>query len=166
MRKVTDKDVVKLKYKLTVHDGTVVEDSGDDAVDMIMGKGLIIPGFEKLILGTEVGYKVEGGKINKLDAFGEWDKSMEQVVELKEIPREVEIEEGGIMHVGSEGGQGRMATVKEIYDDFIILDFNHPLVGKNLLIDFEILDIYTFDPENPPAPPKLKEPEPKEEEKA
>ena len=47
MRKVTDKDVVKLKYKLTVHDGTVVEDSGDDAVDMIMGKGLIIPGFEK-----------------------------------------------------------------------------------------------------------------------
>ena len=117
-----------------------------------------------MILGKQVGEKVEGGKINKVDAFGEWDKNLEQVVELKDIPREVEIEEGGVMHVGTEEGQGRMAVVKEIYDDFIVIDFNHPLVGKNLLIDFEVMDVYTFDPENPPAPPQMKQPEAKAEE--
>ena len=111
-----------------------------------------------MIIGKQVGDKVEGGKINKLEAFGEWNAELEHVVELTDIPREVEVEEGGVMHVGNEDGQGRMALVKEIYDDFIILDYNHPLVGKNLLVDFEVMEIYTFDPDNPPAPPKIPEP--------
>ena len=154
MRKVTAKDVVKLKFSMFTHDGTLVETSEDDSINMVMGKGLVMPGLEKLLMGKKVGDKVEKVKISKKDAFGEWDKNKETVVPLTDIPRDIELEEGGMLHLSNEVGIGISGHVKEVYDDFVVVDYNNPLVGKNLLVDFEIMGIETFDPNNPPEPPK------------
>ncbi|NQY66769.1 MAG: FKBP-type peptidyl-prolyl cis-trans isomerase [Flavobacteriales bacterium] len=152
MRAVTIEDVVKLKFTLFDDSGELVE-KFDTPIDMVLGKGMIMPGLEKLILGKNIGDRVVQENIPKLEAFGEWNKSNESIVQLSDIPVEMELEEGGMLQAANKEGQAMMGKIKEIYDDFIIVDYNHPLAGKDLKVDFEIYDIYTFDPENPPAPP-------------
>jgi FKBP-type peptidyl-prolyl cis-trans isomerase 2 len=167
MRKVTTNDVVKLKFSVFVHDGTLIETTDKESVDMVLSKGVVMPGIEKLLMGKKVGDKVVKGKISKKDAFGDWEKEKEVVVPLSEIPRDIELEEGGVLHSGNEAGMGFSGTIKEVYDDFVVIDYNNPLVGKNLLIDFEIMDINAFDPDNPPQPPTaIRKPQEEEDKKA
>ncbi len=134
-----EKNVVGIEYEVKEAGTTEVVDSnkGGKALEFIMGKGQIIPGLEKALVGMEEG---ESGDIHVKaeDAYGE---RKEEAVQT--LPREqfegVDLVEGMTLYGQSEDGQSTQVIVKSFDDKEVTIDFNHPLAGKDLMFSVKIL---------------------------
>jgi len=131
---------VGIEYKLTLEDGTVVDQNvGEEALQFEQGAGQIIPGLDKELVGMAVGdsKKVtvapeEGyGPINP-DAFTE--------VDVSELPDDAR-SPGAELMARDESGRSQRLRVEKIEGETATLDFNHPLAGKTLIFDVKILEI-------------------------
>lgn len=123
--------IVSIEYE--VHDGDNVVDSnvGQAPLVFMFGRGQIIPGLEDGIKNMEVGQKANI-LVKSADAYGEYNSEATQ-----EVPKEqfagIDLEEGMTLYGQGEDGSTVQVTVKEIKDDSVIIDFNHPLAGKDLM---------------------------------
>lgn len=137
---VTENSNVKLHYTGKFEDETVFDtslDEGREPLSVELGKGLLIPGFEKALYGLKVGEK-KTINIPSDEAYGPIRTEMVQEVEKQLVPEGVEV--GQVLT--AEGPQGPMAvTVVEIKETTVVLDANHPLAGKDLIFDLELLEI-------------------------
>jgi FKBP-type peptidyl-prolyl cis-trans isomerase 2 len=137
---VTENSNVKLHYTGKFEDETVFDTSlteGREPLSVELGKGLLIPGFEKALYGLKVGEK-KTINIPSDEAYGPIRTEMVQEVEKQLVPEGVEV--GQVLT--AEGPQGPMAvTVVEIKETTVVLDANHPLAGKDLIFDLELLEI-------------------------
>ena len=130
---------VKLDYTVRV-DGKVTDTSaGRGPLEYTHGAGHIIPGLEKELLGMKVGDK-KSVDIAPEEGYG---NVLEEAI--RRVPKEAI---GGAEHLkvgdmvgASNAGHTFRAVVKEITDKEVVLDFNHPLAGKNLHFDVEIKEI-------------------------
>ncbi len=130
---------VKFDYTLTV-DGKVADTSaGRGPLEYTHGAGHIIPGLEKEMLGMKVGDK-KTVKVSPEEGYG---KVMPEA--LRRVPKTAV---NGVEHIkvgdvvgASNAGHTFRAIVKEITDNEVVLDFNHPLAGKELTFDVEIKEI-------------------------
>ena len=130
---------VKFDYTLTV-DGKVADTSaGRGPLEYTHGAGHIIPGLEKEMLGMKVGDK-KTVKVSPEEGYG---KVMPEA--LRRVPKTAI---GGVENVkvgdivgASNAGHTFRAIVKEITETEVVLDFNHPLAGKELTFDVEIKEI-------------------------
>lgn len=121
---------VKFDYTLTV-DGKVADTSaGRGPLEYTHGAGHIIPGLEEELTGMKVGDK----------------KTVKVAPEaIRRVPKEAiggaeHLKVGDMVGASNEGHTFR-AVVKEITDKEVVLDFNHPLAGKDLTFDVEIKEI-------------------------
>ncbi len=137
---IKDNTTVKIHYKGTLDDGSVFDSSeGKDALEFIIGLGMIIPGLEEGIKGLKVGDK-KTVKVESNDAYGPVMEEAKQEVPKSQFPPELQVEVG--MQLAAQGPQGVIpVTISEIRDDSILVDFNHPLAGKNLTFDIEVLEV-------------------------
>lgn len=137
---VTENSNVKLHYTGKFEDETVFDTSlteGREPLSVELGKGLLIPGFEKALYGLKVGEK-KTINIPSDEAYGPIRTEMVQEVEKQLVPEGIEV--GQVLT--AEGPQGPMAvTVVEIKETTVVLDANHPLAGKDLIFDLELLEI-------------------------
>jgi FKBP-type peptidyl-prolyl cis-trans isomerase 2 len=137
---VTENSNVKVHYTGRLEDETVFDTSlteGREPLSVELGKGLLIPGFEKALHGLKVGEK-KTINIPSDEAYGPIRTEMVQEVEKQLVPEGVEV--GQVLT--AEGPQGPMAvTVVEIKETTVVLDANHPLAGKDLIFDLELLEI-------------------------
>jgi FKBP-type peptidyl-prolyl cis-trans isomerase 2 len=137
---VTENSNVKVHYTGKFEDETVFDTSlteGREPLSVELGKGLLIPGFEKALYGLKVGEK-KTINIPSDEAYGPIRTEMVQEVEKQLVPEGIEV--GQILT--AEGPQGPMAvTVVEIKETTVVLDANHPLAGKDLIFDLELLEI-------------------------
>lgn len=137
--KIESNTVVSLKYRLTENDaaGTLIEEVQDEhPFVLLFGAGMIIPGFEENLLGLSEGDKFSFG-VEHQDAYGAIDP--EAVVEL---PVEIFIKDGkldteickvgNIVPMRNDQGQQFNGTITKVGLEKVIMDFNHPLAGKNL----------------------------------
>lgn len=130
---------VKFDYTLTV-DGTVRDTSaGREPLEYTQGAGQIIPGLEEEMAGLSVGDK-KTVKIAPEKAYG-----ILQEEAIKRVPKEAisnadQLKIGDMVGASNEGHTFR-ATVKEVTDKEVTLDFNHPLAGKELSFDVEVKEI-------------------------
>jgi FKBP-type peptidyl-prolyl cis-trans isomerase SlyD len=132
--------VVSLEYTLTV-DGEVVDSSKENGpIDFIQGKGNIIPGLEKELEGMKLG---ESKKVNVIakEAYGEFDPEAMDEVPLSDFPKDIPLEVGVELAVEDEDGEAMSAVIEEVGKDTVILNFNHPLAGKDLAFDVKILEL-------------------------
>jgi peptidylprolyl isomerase len=138
--KVKDGSKVKVHYTLTV-DGEVMDSSRErDPMEVKVGSGQMIPGFEKAIMGMKVGDK-KTFKVSPEDGYGPEDPEGFQVVPLNSMPPDLELEVGMVLHAQNPDGDRFPATVAEIRKREVVMNFNHPLAGKTLEFDVEIISI-------------------------
>lgn len=137
---VTENSNVKVHYTGRLEDETVFDTSlteGSEPLSVELGKGLLIPGFEKALHGLKVGEK-KTINIPSDEAYGPIRTEMVQEVEKQLVPEGVEV--GQVLT--ANGPQGPMTvTVVEVKETTVVLDANHPLAGKDLIFDLEVVEV-------------------------
>lgn len=136
---IEDGKKVKIRYTLTV-DGEVVDETGDrEPFSYIQGKHQIVPGLEMQMLGLKVGDQREI-IVGPDDAYGVEDPNAYIEVPKAQMP-EGDIQQGMLLHATGPDGVQMLVRVSEIRENTILLNFNHPLAGKELHFFIEVLEI-------------------------
>lgn len=138
--------VVGLAYKLTV-DGEVLDEASDkDAIQFLQGHRNIIPGLESELSGMKLG---ESKKVvvSPEGGYGEVDEEQIEEVAREDFPPDVEPEVGMELGMKDEEGHQLYGRILEIEDDHIVMDFNHPLAGKELHFDVKVVSLRNATPE-------------------
>tara|TARA_Y100000401_G_scaffold89296_1_gene74803 strand:- start:3333 stop:3758 length:426 start_codon:yes stop_codon:yes gene_type:complete len=140
MSKVETGKQVKLNYTGKFEDGTVFDTSlqeGREPLRTILGQGNLIPGFEKGLLGMNEG-ESKTINIEPVEGYGEYLDGLVTTVPPTQVPENVKV--GDVLQ--SQGERGVMnVTVTEITEKGIQLDANHPLAGKKLVFDVEVVEV-------------------------
>lgn len=143
--RVEKNKVVRLQYILRLSDGEVLDESGDQPLVYIQGVGQIIPGLEKGVEGMMMGEERDV-VVQPDDAYGEFREDA-----LQEVPRSAfgdqEVVVGMAFNARTTDGKTIPVTVKEIKEDTVIVDFNHPLAGKTLHFWVKVVGLRDATPE-------------------
>ena len=132
--------VISVHYTGKLTDGSTFDSSeGREPLTFQVGSGQIIPGFEDILIGKNVGDKVSSGLIKPEDAYGEVREDLLLKVPFDEMPGEVQV--GLTLEAEGDNGQTTQVVVREINEDHVLIDGNHPLAGKEIQFDIEILEI-------------------------
>jgi len=133
-------DAVFVHYTGTLDDGSEFDSSqGRDALEFVMGGGMIIPGFEAAVEGKKVGDKVSV-TIPPEKAYGERSEEMLLVVSRSELPANIAPEAGMWLQLATEQGDLDV-LISRVTDTEVELDGNHPLAGQTLHFAIEIVDV-------------------------
>jgi peptidylprolyl isomerase len=134
-------DTVKIHYTGTLDDGTEFDSSaGRDPLEFELGSGQVIPGFDKAVEGMAVGDE-KTVAIPPEDAYGPRHDQMVQEVPRSALPDNLEPSEGMALQARGQDGQVINLTVKEVAEESITVDANHPLAGKSLNFDIKLVAI-------------------------
>jgi peptidylprolyl isomerase len=134
-------DTVKIHYTGTLDDGTQFDSSsGRDPLQFTLGSGQVIPGFEKAVEGMTVGDS-KTVNIPPEQAYGPRHDQMIQEVPKTALPDDLEPVEGMALQAQGQDGKVINLTITAVQDDSITVDGNHPLAGKALNFDIELVDI-------------------------
>lgn len=136
---VADGKTIKLNYTLSV-DGKVVDTTKDkEPIEYVQGKHTLLPGLEQKLEGMKAG---EHRHIELAPDQGFGQVHPEAVIEVpKERMPEGKIEVGTVLATQGPDGNPMKAVIKEIKDKSVVLDFNHPLAGKTLQFDIDVVSI-------------------------
>ena len=137
---VGEKKVVKINYKGTLSNGSVFDSSeGKEPLEFLFGGGQIIPGLEAGVKGMKVGEKKHLA-IKAVDAYGDYNQAAVQEVPKESFPKDMKLEAG--MDLVAQTAMGPVPVrISEIRDKSVMIDFNHPLAGKDLAFDVEIVAV-------------------------
>lgn len=141
MEQVKNGDTVKVHYHGRLEDGTTFDSSeGRDPLEFEVGAGNVIKGFDDGVLGMQKGEK-KTIHIPAEDAYG--PSVPENVIEFPrtQFPQDMQPETGMQLNLRSQDGQSFPVVITEVKDDVVILDANHPLAGKALIFDVEVVEI-------------------------
>ena len=136
---IKDGNTVSIDYTLTV-DGQVCDTSkGRGPLEYTQGTGQIIPGLEKALIGLKVGDK-KSVDIEPKEAYGEINPQARRRIPKTSLQDIEKLKVGDVVGASS-GGQSFRAIISEIGATEVELDFNHPLAGKKLHFDVEIVAV-------------------------
>ena len=141
MAKVQFGNTVKVQYTVRLDDGTVVDSTKEHGpFTFSIGLGAVIPGFEKEIMGMSAG-ESRTVKLSVEDGYGPYYRELVKEVDRDKFPDDFKFEIGQRLEIPNEEGQAALFTVLQISKETVILDTNHPLAGKELTIDIELLEV-------------------------
>jgi len=141
MTEVKSGDTVAIHYTGTLLDGTTFDSSeGREPLEFEVGSGMIIPGLDSALPGMKVGEK-KVVKIACADAYGPLNPEMRQTIPREGIPDDIPLEVGTQLQMQTPDGQALPVMVVELEAATVTLDANHPLAGKDLQFDFEVVRI-------------------------
>jgi len=135
-------DIIKVEYEGRLEDRTIFDSTeleGGEPLKFEVGTRTLIQGFDDSVIGKEVGDSFEI-KLNASEAYGVIDPLLVQTVSIDELPEDLDPEPGMMLGVGDANGTHSMAWVKEVNDEFVVIDMNHPLAGKTLHFKIKILE--------------------------
>jgi len=136
---IEDGKTVKFHYTLTVKGEVADSSEGKEPFEYEHGNGSIIPGLSKELEGLAPGDKREV-TVKPEEAYGLVDSEALIEVPKSRLPQG-ELQIGTVLTAPGEGGQKLTAVIKEIRTETVILDFNHPLAGKSLFFQVEIIEV-------------------------
>jgi FKBP-type peptidyl-prolyl cis-trans isomerase SlpA len=140
MKKVELNSTVTVHYTGRLEDGTVFDSSmteGREPLSTTLGQGSLIAGFEKGLVDMAEGEK-KTINIPSSEAYGDVNPSLVAEVPKDRVPEGVE--EGAMLQTMTPQGPMNV-LVKEVKDDIVIIDANHPLAGKDLIFDLEVISV-------------------------
>lgn len=145
---ITENSKVKVHYTGRFEDGEVFDSSmaveGNpifierEPLEIELGKGMLIPGFESALQGMTEG-ETKTVTIKSEDAYGPIREDHYQEVDKTQIPEGTQ--EGDMLQAVNEQGQKMTVQVKEVKENTVILDANHPLAGKDLTFDLKVVTV-------------------------
>jgi FKBP-type peptidyl-prolyl cis-trans isomerase 2 len=140
MEQIKNGDSVSVNYTGRLEDGTIFDTSlqeGREPLTTTLGQGQLISGFENGLMGMSVGEK-KTIELESKDAYGFVNPEMISEVPLNQVPENVK--EGDMLQGQNQYGPVQV-TVKEVKESTVVLDMNHPLAGKKLIFDLEVVSI-------------------------
>ena len=132
---------VSVHYVGTLEDGTEFDSSHSrgEPLEVQVGTGQVIPGFDNALVGMAVGEQ-KSVSLSPDEAYGPATEEAMQTVPVSAFPPGFPLEEG--IQVQGEGPQGPLiATVQSFDEESVVLDLNHPLAGKTLNFDIQVVSI-------------------------
>jgi FKBP-type peptidyl-prolyl cis-trans isomerase SlyD len=141
--RVSENKVVRLKYKITLSDGSIYDSSDESGfLDIVVGAGQTLPALEEGIMGMRVGEK-KTIEIKAADSpFGEYDQSRIGDVPRSELPPDLDMEVGTTVLAQSPSGAQSLATIKAVKGDTVTVDLNHPMAGKDMRFEAEVVTMW------------------------
>lgn len=130
---------VTLHFSLKLEDGSVVDSNFDkQPASFVIGDGSLLDGFEKKLFGLEAGSR-GNFTLSPEESFGQPNPNNTQQYSPSDFSSELELQEGLVVSFADAGQSELPGVVKSISDDKVIIDFNHPLAGRNIVFDVEII---------------------------
>ena len=134
-------DTVKVHYKVKLEDGKLFETSVNrEPLQFKIGEGKLIPGFEQAVAGMKPG-ESKTTTIPWKEAYGPHHHELVKVVERKDFPVHINPEVGLQLRSREVHGREIVFTIIGISESSVTLDANHPLAGKDITFDIELLSI-------------------------
>lgn len=132
---------VKVHYKGTLEDGTVFDSSYErsEPIGFQIGAGQMIRGFDSAVDGMKVG-ETKSINIPSDQAYGPWYDQAVKQVPRSSFPSDFDFKEGVIVE-GEANGQPVRGSIVKIDEQSVQIDFNHPLSGRDLNFDIELLEV-------------------------
>ena len=141
MEKVENGHFVSVHYKGTLQSGEVFDTSeGRHPLEVEMGAGQIIPGFEEALMGMSLNEK-KVFTLDPEDAYGQKDESLTHSFPRADVPTEINPEVGQTLALSSPEGRQFPAMITEVDDEKVVVDLNHPLAGETLTFDIKVVGI-------------------------
>jgi peptidylprolyl isomerase len=139
--RIGDKMVVKIGYKGSLADGSEFDASSEGSpLEFMVGGGQMIPKFEENLIGLKKG-DTKTFTIAAADAYGERDEAMLIPIPLSAFPKDLKLEVGLKLSTVSPTGEPMIVSVAELRKDAAVIDYNHPLAGKDLTFAIEVVDV-------------------------
>jgi len=134
-------DTVKVHYTGKLEDGTVFDSSiKHDPLQFTISEGKLIQGFEQAVVGMNPG-ESKTTKVPADKAYGPHREEMVLEVDRKEFPEHLKPKVGEQLQVRHAEGQTIVVMVTDVSESSVTLDANHPLAGKDLTFDIQLIEI-------------------------
>lgn len=134
-------DTVKVHYTGRLEDGTVFDSSVKrEPLAFKLGSGQLIPGFEKAVEGLEPGDKTTA-VIPAAEAYGLRHDEAVVTIDRSHLPPDIQPEVGQELEVQQESGQTMSVRIVQVDEAQVTLDANHPLAGKDLAFEIELVAV-------------------------
>ncbi len=141
MQQVKNGDTVRVHYHGKLDDGSTFDSSqGRDPLEFVVGSGQVIKGFDQALVDMKVGDK-KNVHIPVDQAYGHHNSEMVMEYPRKDFPEDMEPQLGMELSLSDAQGQVFPVVISEIREDSVILDANHPLAGKDLHFEIELVSI-------------------------
>jgi peptidylprolyl isomerase len=136
-----DGDTVKVHYTGTLEDGTIFDTSRErEPLEFTLGGGKLIPGFEEAVRGMQIG-QTKTVTIPPDEAYGSHRDELILVIQRDQLPDDLDPAVGQQLQMQGADGQTAVVVVTEVSEATITVDANHPLVGKDLTFEIELVEI-------------------------
>jgi len=141
MATANEGDTVRVHYTGKLDDGTVFDTSKEgDPIEFTIGEGQVIPGFEEAVVGMEPGESIST-TVPPEKGYGDRQNERIVTVERERFPDGIEPEVGQRLEVQQPDGSSIPVTVARVSDDDVTLDANHPLAGRDLTFELELVEL-------------------------
>ena len=141
---IADGMKVSLEYTLTLPDKSVADSNvGQEPITFLQGAHEIVPGLEKALDGMKAGQK-RRIDVAAQDAYGPYNNKLRQSIDKDKLPKDVKV--GDIL----QASDNRLVKVLEVNEKKVLIDLNHPLAGKMLTFDVNILKVEKGDATDAP----------------
>ena len=141
MAQAKEGDVVRVNYTGKLEDGTVFDTSENrEPLDFTIGEEKVIPGFEQAVVGMEPG-ETKTETLPPERAYGSRREDMVMQMNRDEIPENVDPAVGQELQLRMQNGQTVPVRIADLSDEAVTIDANHPLAGRTLVFDIELLDV-------------------------
>jgi FKBP-type peptidyl-prolyl cis-trans isomerase SlyD len=140
LNQVANDVVVTMDYTLTVDEQIIDSSKENGPIQFLQGSGEIIPGLERQLDGLALGAQ-QKIMVPAEEGYGAFNE--ENVIDLPraEFPENIPLELGVQLKMKDQDGNPLQARIHEIMDDFVKLNFNHPLAGKELQFNVIIVEL-------------------------
>ena len=133
--------IVELRFSLSLSDGTLIEETGDEPDTITIGGGDIVAGLESLLIGQATGGKVHEKITADQNLFGQRDDENIQFIPLNEFDEDSRPVAGQIIEFSLPNSQTVPGRITHVDENVAIVDFNHPLAGRDLVFKAEIYSV-------------------------
>lgn len=132
---------VEVHYKGSFTDGTTFDSSYDrgETISFTVGAGEMIPGFDNAVTGMKIG-QVKSVTLTPDQAYGDHHPEGVQELDKGQFPSDFRFEEGTVIE-GEIEQQPVRGIINAVRDSTVVVDFNHPMAGKNLNFEIELVKV-------------------------
>ena len=141
MIKAKDGDTVRVQYTGKLEDGSVFDSSMEqDSLQFTIGKGQVLHGVEQAVIGMQP-QESKTVLVPAAEAYGPHRDEMTTQVQRSQFPDSVELKVGQRLQIKQKNGQSIAVSVLDLSASTVTLDANHPLAGKDLTFDLQLVEI-------------------------
>lgn len=131
---------VTLKFSLKLPDGELIDSTGDRPASFIVGDGNLLPGFERVLQGLTAGASKKF-EIPAESGFGAVNPDNVHMLKRTDFAPDMALTEGLVVSFADAEKLERPGVVVRLLGDLVEVDFNHPLAGKDLVFEVEVLAV-------------------------